>query len=286
MGTPAFIRVQVLSHDPENDGVYCITHGAQILPLVRRTYDHADGLRIRKPPLPVRGSWGYVFFPGGDVRNPVWMGAYHPNLVDSIPNDASDPFSDYESNFDGSWSYRHGVSGFWGQQWADNSSFVMGTSGLSLPQVYRHIVTSGQQQQRVVFNQSDRNPNPQKPFGWAYEQAVSAAVGGFTVVCSPSGDFAVSSAVSGRSLTFTFNGTTISVDASGNANINLASGKLLNITQGGAAATDFLALVSKLVSAYNNHTHGGVTAGTDNTSTPNQQWTSNTIKSTAIDISN
>jgi hypothetical protein len=215
MGTPAFIRVQVLSHDPENDGVYCMTHGAQILPLVRRTYDHADGLRIRKPPLPVRGSWGYVFFPGGDVRNPVWMGAYHPNLVDSIPNDASDPFSDYESNFDGSWSYRHGVSGFWGQQWADNSSLVMGTSGLSLPQVYRHIVTSGQQQQRVVFNQSDRNPNPQKPFGWAYGQAVSGGMGGLSVVTDASGNFTMTAGTSGRTFTVNFNNMTVVISPSG-----------------------------------------------------------------------
>lgn len=216
MGLPSYpIRVQVLSHDPENDGVYCMTPSGQILPLVRRLYDHADGMRIKKPPLPVRGSWGLVQFPGGDIRNGFWMGAFHPNLVDSLPNDASDPFSDYESNFDGSWSYRHGVSGFWGQQWADNSSFSMGTSGLNLPDVHRHTVTSGQVRQRVPYPQSERNPKPQPPMGWAYAQAASGGMGGLNVVCDASGNFTVSGGTLGRTFTVLFNSMTIVVSPSG-----------------------------------------------------------------------
>lgn len=216
MGLPAYpIRVQVIAHDPENDGFYAMTPSGQILPLVRRLYDHADGLRIKKPPMPVRGSWGMVMFPGGDIRNPHWMGAYHPNLVDSLPSDASDPFSDYESNFDGSYSYRHGVSGFWGQQWADNSSFVMGTSGLGVPELFRHTVTSGQARQRVKFNQSERNPSPQKPFGWAFQQSVSGEVGGLKATCDASGNFTLQAGTSGRTFTVNFNDMTIVVSTSG-----------------------------------------------------------------------
>lgn len=221
MGLPNYpIRAQVLSHDSENDGVYCMTPTGQILPLVRRLYPHADGLRMSKPPMPVRGSWVMLQFPGGDARNGFMLGAFHPNLVDALPNGPDDPFSHYDSNFDGSWSYRSGLSGFIAHQFSDNSSLVIGSGTLNVPQMFRHTVDGNQKQQRVPYNQSDRNPNPQPPFGVNYTQTTSGSVGGFNFKLTPQGSLAVSSAVTGQTMSITYNGTVINIDGAGNANIN------------------------------------------------------------------
>lgn len=287
MSMPSYpLRAQILAHDAENDGMWVMLPSAVIPFLVRRLYPVADGMRISKSPMPVRGSWGYVQFPGGDVRNGMWMGAYHPNLVDSLPDDASDPFSSYDSNYDGSWSYSHGVCGFSAQQWADNSSFVMGSGNLNVPTLHRHTVTSGQVRQRVPYQQSERNPKPQPPFGWSFNQSVSGQVGGLSITQTPSGSFSMASTVSGQTMAISFNGCTVTIDASGNAHIDLPSSKNLFITQGGGSPTDFLGLVSKLVTAFNSHSHGGIQRGAGSTDPPDQQWTAATIKSTIIDISN
>lgn len=222
MGLPGgLLKAQVIQHDPEKGGVYVMLSSAQIPVLARPMYPQADGIRIKKPPLPVRGSWVLVSFVNGDVRNPVIHGAYHPNLVDSLPDDSTDPFSDYESNFNGSWSYTHGLSGYSAQQFADNSSFVMGSGSLNLPTIHRHIVSSGQAQQRVEFKQSDRNPNPQPPFGIKYTQATSGQVGGLSISVDTSGNFMVSGGTQNRSGTITFNGMTFSISPSG---INVSAG--------------------------------------------------------------
>lgn len=251
----------------------------------RRLYPYADGLRISKPPLPVRGSWVLVNFPGGDIRNGTVMGAYHPNLVDPIPNPQNaDPFSSYESHYSGHWSYMNSTSGHLAMQFADRSYLVV-SSGTALPTMYRHAVTSGQTQQRVEFTDKDRNPNPQKPFAVTWQQATSGQIGGLNVSMDASGNFTLSNAVTGKTCTVKFNGTTLTIDASGNYHVDLVSGKNLDITQGGASPTNFLTLVSKLVAAFNSHKHTNVMTGGDETGTPADQWTSDTVKSAIINIS-
>lgn len=281
------LKAQVISHDPEKDGVYVqLASGQKLGYPVQRLYPVADGLRISKPPLPVRGSWVMISFSGGDMRNGIMMGAFHPNLNDAIPNAPGDPFSHYDSHYSGHWHHMDGMSGFVSTQFADTSSFVMGSGSLNLPMIFRHKVDENQQQMRIPFTQQDRNPKPQQPFGWKYSQAVSGGMGGLTCSTDVSGNFNVTNSASGKTGSFSFGGTTIHIDANGNANIDLGGGKLLNMTQGGGAASDFLTLVSKLVIAFNSHTHGNVMSGGDITSTPTSPWSADTVRSAIIHISN
>jgi phage baseplate assembly protein V len=71
-------------------------------------------------------------------------------------------------------------------------------------------------------------------------------------------------------------GGSIELDSSGNVEIQAANS--ISLTNGGAA-TDALALVSKLVTAFNAHTHGGGPG-------PDAPWTVGTIESSIIKVSN
>lgn len=213
--SPYPLKAQVLSQDPENDGVYVMLQSGQVLNfLVRRMYPHADGVRIHKPPLPSRGSHIMLTFPGGDIRNPMMMGAFNPNQQDALPSAAGDPFAHYESDYSGGYYYKDGVSGNIAQQFADNSFFVMGSS-LALPTIYRHQVNSGQVQERIPFTQDFRNPTPQQPFAMGFGQATSGTMGGTSFSLDTSGNFTVSGTTL-RSFTLHFGGATINCDPSGN----------------------------------------------------------------------
>lgn len=70
-------------------------------------------------------------------------------------------------------------------------------------------------------------------------------------------------------------GTTVNIDSSGNVNITLAGGATFNI----GGSSDALALVSKLIAAFNAHTHSGVTSGIAVSGTPVTPWTASTVQS-------
>jgi phage baseplate assembly protein V len=79
-------------------------------------------------------------------------------------------------------------------------------------------------------------------------------------------------------------GGSVELDSSGNVEIQAASS--VSLSQGGASASDALALVSKLVAAFNAHTHGGVQTGGGTSATPTTPWTATTIESTLVKASN
>lgn len=219
--------------------------GVAVMPLV----DYADALRVRQKPLPGLGTWGIVVFPYGDIRNGVWLGSYEPSLQDArtATGDATDPFIDYTAHFSGDWDLLDG-KGNYAHQWADGSSLVVAaTSGL--PKPVRHIVDADNKQQTVEFTRADRIPDPPAPFVLSYVGA---------------------------------SGTKLTIAADGSATLDLAAGKQLTITQNGAAATDFLTLVSKLVTFFNSHIHTDPQGG--NTGVPVTPMTANDVKSAVIDI--
>ena len=76
-------------------------------------------------------------------------------------------------------------------------------------------------------------------------------------------------------------GGKIELDSSGNVEIQAASS--ISLTNGGAAA-DALALVSKLVTAFNAHTHSDPQGGV--TGAPTTPWTASTIESVLTKVSN
>jgi phage baseplate assembly protein V len=76
-------------------------------------------------------------------------------------------------------------------------------------------------------------------------------------------------------------GGSIELDSSGNVEIQAASS--ISLTNGGAAA-DALALVSKLVTAFNAHTHSDPQGGV--TGAPTTPWTASTVESVLTRVSN
>jgi phage baseplate assembly protein V len=74
-------------------------------------------------------------------------------------------------------------------------------------------------------------------------------------------------------------GGKIALDASGNVEIQAAAS--VSLSGGGAAASDALALVSKLVTAFNAHYHKGSGASV----TPEVPWTAATVESTLVKVS-
>jgi phage baseplate assembly protein gpV len=252
--------------------------------LVKVLYDYADAVRVRQKPLPTIGSWGIVLFPYGDVRNGVWLGSYYPSQMDALTGSqasgqgALDPFLDYETSFSGFWWLRDG-QGNYAAQWPDGSWLTIGegTSGTTLPTVYRHTVVNNQQQV-VPFTQAERVSNPPNAYNFTWEHK-----SGTTVAVDTSGNVTVSGAP-GASLTFDFGTATLTVNASGNITLAVPSAEHVDFTQGGGAASDFLVLVSKFISAFNAHTHPDPQGGS--TGTPTTPLSSGDVNSTLIGISN
>lgn len=291
LGMPLISKAQVFAHDPNGQALYVMLTSSIQVP-IKIQYGHAgpaDALRISQKPMPGIGTWGVVSFPAGDIRNGIWIRSYYPSQIDAIhttggnATDPTDPFIDYDAHFSGHWRLLDGYGNL-AEQWPDGSYFVLG-SGNALPTTYRHIVSSGQQQLGVPFTFAQRVPNPPAPLQWLYQQATSGAVGGTSFGLDRSGNVTVSGGPI-ATLTVKFGGATLTINASGQAELDLPGTETLNITQGGGSPTDFLALVSKLVTAFNSHVHTGVQSGGSNTGTPSSSWSSSTIDSTAIKISN
>lgn len=254
MSAPPFARGVVVGYNPQDQDsvVVMFPNSGQIAgyPVKVLHRGAADFMRIDQDPLPTRGTWGLVAFPEGDVRNGIWLGSYYPAKANAVTSPPGDPTVRYHAHYSGDWDYLDGA-GVEAHQWADGSYFVAGSG--ALPTAYRQTVDENQTVSRLAYARSARIPSPPSAFPFTYVHE---------------------------------SGTSISVDVSGNVTVALAASKVLNITQGGAAASDFLALVSKLVTAFNNHVHTGVQSGGSNTGTPASPWSSTTVNSTIIDISN
>jgi hypothetical protein len=82
---------------------------------------------------------------------------------------------------------------------------------------------------------------------------------------------------SGTYLRFNSDGS-LSINVAGNLPITLASGDVLSVN----GTADALALVSKLVSAFNTHTHPDPEGG--NTGVPVTQWSASTVESSLVKV--
>jgi len=101
---------------------------------------------------------------------------------------------------------------------------------------------------------------------------------GSNVYMKSTGDVVVAGSTnSATTITIANNGeVTVNVGGSNNVNITGSGQPLLQLGAGG----DALALVSALVTAFNSHTHLGVTTGSGVSGIPQTAWTASTIKST------
>lgn len=258
---PLVTTGMVVSQDPANGGVNVVLKTSLGGPAisVRMTYEYADPLRIKQSPLPVKGTWGILLFPYGDVRNGFWLRSYLPSQQDAInasspsanPQDAvTDAFQDYEAHWSGYWR----LLDYKGQEtivWPDGTTLVIGL-GTAVPTTYRHVVENNAKTQSE-FTQGQRVPNPPEPF------LVNI-------------NFA--------------NGFSILINGSGGVTINFPSGEFFNITQNEISPSDSLVLVSKFLSAFNTHVHGGVQRGGSATDPPVTQLTTSDVETGIINISN
>lgn len=222
----------------------------------------AGAYQVHQLPLPQIGSWVVVFFPRGDLRNGICLGAYYPSQLDALTTtqasgaSATDPFNEYHASYSGDWWMLDGTGNF-SRQFADGSFFVAG-SDAALPTVYRHTVDGSQTQQIVALPFSDRVPSPPAAYKFHFE-----TVSGTKFDVDSSGNVAVSGAP-GATLTFAFDNISITFGGSG-ATVTLPGSETFNISQGGGAASDFLVLVSKFITKFNAHTHSGGGSGPPST---------------------
>lgn len=75
-------------------------------------------------------------------------------------------------------------------------------------------------------------------------------------------------------------GSEINMESSGQIAVTLPNGEILSVN----GTSDALALVSKLVSAFNAHTHGGVQTGGGTSGTPSSTWSASTIQSSLVKV--
>lgn len=258
---PLVTTGQVVSQDPDGGGVNVVLKTSLGGPsiAVRMTYEYADPLRIKQSPLPVKGTWGILLFPYGDIRNGFWLRSYLPSQQDAInsssptsaPGNAiTDAFQDYEAHWSGWWRLLDAK----GQEtivWPDGTTLVIGL-GTAVPTVHRHV-TENNTKTQVPFTQAERVPAPPDAF------LVSI-------------NFA--------------NGFSILINGSGGVTINFPSGENFNITQNELSPSDSLVLVSKFLSAFNVHVHKDVQSGASLSGPPNVVLTASDVETGIINISN
>ena len=237
---------QVMSRSVDPWGVYVLQPSIQATGVLVQVghVGLADALRVNQDPLPTAGTWGLVAWPYGDSRNGVWICSIYTQGNDALL--ASNADVDYQAHPSGAWTLID-QNGNATLSLPDGSYVTFGNSGAK-PELTRHVVNVNQTRSSIPYPDSTRQISQPPPFPMTLNLA---------------------------------SGTSIKVDTSGNANLNLAPGATFNITQGGSA-TDFVALVSKLVAAFNAHTHSDPQGGT--TGTPTVAWTPTTVKYTLIDI--
>lgn len=273
MPIPLLCQAQVIAQDPANDQLIVMLRSGQMpnLPVKMLHFGFADAYRISQHPMPQIGSHGIVCFPNGDVRNGLWLGTYYPNLVDATAGIAGDATVDYQAHWSGFWRYLD-KAGTYAAQWPDGSSLLVG-SGAALPTVFRHVVDGNSQAQRLIpYTMADRVPHPPSPFQLNYKMA-----NGTSVLIDKSGNITINGAAN------------VTINASGDITLNAGQGSNIVLQGAGAAASDALALISKLVAAFNAHIHTGVSPGGGDTGPPATAWTAGTagtVSSTLIEISN
>lgn len=279
----------VIGHGEDNGSVFVQFRTGQMPGApVRMLYQgYADPLRVRQVPLPQRGTWGLVIFPNGDIRNGLWLGAYYPNQADALttPATGTDPAMDYYAHWSGFWSLLDGGGNF-AQQWPDGTSLTV-AAATGVPTVYRHTVDDQQAQTKRAFTMAERVATTPAAF---YLDLVHST--GLRVLVDVDGNLTITGNASGHGsrLTMTFGGTTLTMNtgvsgAQGNVSLALAGTDVFSITQGGAADNDFLVLVSKLITLFNNHVHSGIQVGGSNTGTPTASATVANLKAEPLKVS-
>lgn len=222
--TPLVSNARVIAVDPLHRRLTVTLPSTQVVIVRMGISGPADGLRVSHSAMPGRGTEGIVLFPAGDNRNGIWICSLYVQQMDALTND-TDPFMEYNSHWSGHWHMLDGQGNFT-EAFADGSFLQVG-AGTAAPQTFRHTVDSLQKRQTTPLTQSERVPNPPKPFNITLRHTTGTTLG-----IDPAGDVALTGA-SGANLSANFGGTVFSIDKSGNVAVNGASGASLTMTFGG-----------------------------------------------------
>ena len=251
----------VIAQDGTNHGVMVLLEGpggaAQGIggPLSVQVGTHGprDAMRIQADPLPSVGTRGLIMFPRSDIRNGVWVCSLSATLNSASPFTPGFTSGKYEAQYSGLWRLDD-EAGQTTTVWPDGSSLVVSASG-AVPSVTRYIVDP------------TNAVNPKVAQSFAQSTRVKSAPSAYTAVYTHA------------------SGAKLTISPAGAITANVAAGQLFNFEQGGATASDALALVSKLVMAFNAHKHSGITTGSGQSGTPVTTWNASTIESAFINTS-
>jgi phage baseplate assembly protein gpV len=249
MKTPLISNARVISVDVPNRRLWVTLPSTQIVS-VRMSYEGAaDGLRVNHKAMPGRGTEGIVVFPGADNRNGFWLKSIYAQASDALTTD-TDQFLEYDSHWSGHFHMLDG-SGNFTESFADGSFLQVG-SGTTVPPTSRHTVDSGQNRQVTPLSQSERVPNPPSPFNITLSH-----ISGTKAAIDPSGNTTVSGAA-GATLTMTFGGATLHIDAGGNVTVTASSVVITapSVAIGSQGETLHTLLTSLAANVFNSHTHG------------------------------
>lgn len=271
MPVPPFAKGIVVGYNPsDQDSITIMFPGSgQIVgyPIKILHRGAADAMRVDQDPLPTRGTWGLIAFPDGDIRNGIWLGAFYPSKQNAVTSPTGDPTVRYHAHWSGDWDYLDG-SGNAARQWADGSYVVAASGAGGLPGVFRQLVDATKQTvSRVLYNRTDRIPNPPSAFVFKFAHA-----SGTQVAVDAAGNASVTAA-SGASITLQGNGGTFVLGSDGNITMTPTATVTVNgniVTNGAITASgDITAGTGGGDSVtLQNHTHGGVQSGASHTAKP------------------
>jgi phage baseplate assembly protein gpV len=159
----------------------------------------ADALRVSQKALPTEGTWGLVAWPYGDSRNGIWLGAVYTQQNDALLN--TSPDVDYEAHPSGAYTLLDQKGNFT-FAFPDGSALQVGATG-GAPTLTRHVVNAQQVQGAIAYPNSTRMAAAPTPFPTQFTHA---------------------------------SGTTVTVDAAGNANVTAVSGTAITLKIAGGVS--------------------------------------------------
>lgn len=241
---PLITDAWVTGYDAINHRVYVILHDGQQLPVPVRVLMNgpADLYAVNQVEMPKPGTKVAVAFINHDLRNGILLGSFFATGANTITSDSTQPFLNFFAHWTGNFEYMDQI----GQtvNWYPDGTYIQVAQDVSaLPTLYQNTLDSEGNQQRVAVTPASRVATAPSP--------------GFKIFINHS------------------SGTTVTIDNTGNVIIGLKGGATFQLDN----ASDSLALVSKLLNAFNNHTHSSVEPGGGASGPPYAPWQVSDIES-------
>lgn len=229
----------------QNADLYTITvllDSGQTLPLVRPIIQNADGARGKIPPLPGRGQRGLIVFPNGDTNNPLWLGSLIFNAYDVVNGES--PFEETNHYFSDVYTHLDEKGNYLFSHPSDTWFSIAPT--LTKPTLHKHVHEDGKRV-KVAFPDSDLTTQP-VPNLYLHHGS------GTTIQLDTTGDIIIKGATASPKahVSFTFGGTTMTIDSSGNVLVTLGGSAKFGVeTSAGGYSSDSLSLTSAVTKQLN-----------------------------------